>query len=132
MKIYRVFLKRSDGGKIENLVMIKDGLDILALMFQNLYLFYNKMWSKAFLFSFLFILLGFVSVKCLMMYFVYLVLCSYIALRFVDWKSKQLIGEQYEFLGVFAGRTKKEAKERFLEEFNSNYKDNDKLEQKIF
>lgn len=131
MKIYRVFLKRSDGGKIENLVMIKDGFDIFALIFQDLYLFYNKMWGKAFLFFFLFMLLDF-TLNIFFMLLGYAVICSYIALHFTDWKSKQLLDEKYEFLGEFSGRTKKEAKERFLKEFNSNYKEDDKLEQKIF
>jgi len=131
MKIYRVFLKKSESGKIEDLVMVKDGLDIIALLYQDLYLFYNKIWDKAVLFFFVFILLDLIPNICFML-IGYIIICSYLALHFADWKSKQLLKNKYEFLGVFGGRSKKEAKERFLQDFNSSYKDSDKLEQKIF
>ncbi|MDD2839921.1 MAG: DUF2628 domain-containing protein [Rickettsiales bacterium] len=131
MKIYRIFLKKTSENKIEDLKMIKNGFDIYALMFQDLYLFYNKMWHKAFLFFFLFIALDF-TFNIFLMLIGYLIICSYLALHFTDWKSKQLLDNGYEFLGLCSGKNRREAKEKFLEDFNSNYKEKDKLEQRIF
>ncbi len=131
MKTYKIFLKRNADGKIEDLRIVKNGFDVFALMFQDLYLFYHKMWGKALLFFLFFVLLGFVlniSLKLVG----YLIVCSYIAVCFSDWKSKQLSDDGYEFLGISNGNNKKEAKEKFLEYFNTNYKEKDKLEQRIF
>jgi hypothetical protein len=130
MKIYKIFLKENEG-KIEDLKIIKDGVDFFALIFQDLYLFYNKMWGKAFLFFFAFFVLDF-TFNIFFMLIGYVIICSYIALHFSDWKSEQLIKDGYKILGLCNGKNKKEAKENFLEDFNNNYKEKDKLEQKIF
>lgn len=131
MKTYKIFLKRNTEGKIEDLRIVKNGLDLFALLFQDLYLFYNKMWGRAFLFFFLFTALSF-ALNISLMLTSYLIICCYIAVCFSDWRSEQLSNDGYEFLGISSGNNRKEAKENFLEYFNTNYKEKDKFEQRIF
>ena len=62
----------------------------------------------------------------------YIIVGLYFAVHFSDWKSSKLEKNGYIFLGIISGKTKKEAKELFLESFNKNYVEKDKMEQKVF
>jgi hypothetical protein len=131
MKIYRMLLKRNINGKIEDLEVIQNGFSIFALIFQIPYLLYNKMWSMVCFFSCLFIILGF-TFNIFLISIGYIIVCLYISLNFANWKFKKLISNGYEFLGYSEGNSKKDAKERFLENLNRDYNGKDKLKQEIF
>ena len=135
MKTYKIFLKRSKDGTIEDLQLIYKGFDILAFLLQIFYLFYQKLKVQAKTTIIVFVVLYFLYYLSFSIYTIiilYLVICVYIGFKYHDWKSRNLIMRGYEFLGIISGKNQKQAKLDFLEKLNNNYQEKDKLEQKIY
>lgn len=135
MKTYKIFLKRSKDGTIEDLQLIYKGFDILAFLLQIFYLFYQKLKVQAKTTIIVFVVLYFLYYLSFSIYTIiilYLVICVYIGFKYHDWKSRNLIMRGYEFLGAISGKNQKQAKLDFLEKLNNNYQEKDKLEQKIY
>ena len=135
MKIYRIFLKKTNEGVIDDLKLVKEGFNILAFVFQLGYLAYKGLWRQSFIIFAVFSFLGLISVSVLAIYImmsIQICVCIYIGFEFSDWYSQKLTKSGYEFLGYSSGIDEKDAKLKFLDNINNNYTSEDKLEQKIF
>lgn len=135
MKTYKIFLKRSKNGTIEDLQLIYKGFNVPAFLLQGFYLFYQKLKVQAKAILIIFGILFSLSYLLFSIYTIiisYILVCLYIGFKYHDWKSRNLIMRGYEFLGTISGKNQKQAKLDFLEKLNSNYKEDDKLEQKIY
>lgn len=136
MTLYKIFLKRSKTGVIEDLELIKDGFNFFILIFQVLYLLYKKLWKKALILFLVFVFLNSLQYKELFSNYItisiQLSILLYVAFECNDWIAKKMIKDGYEFLGFSSGNNIKEAKLKFLENMNENYTSGDKLEKKIF
>lgn len=135
MKIYRIFLKKSEDGKIEDLELLKEGFNIWAFAFQIFYLLYKRLWKQSLV---VFVIMGITNLLQYRYISPYIIIpiqtgvLIYIAFECIDWLSINKVKNGYEFLGYTSGNNEKEAKLKFLESINNNYTANDKLEQKIF
>lgn len=135
MKIYRIFLKKNNKGVIENLEMIKEGFNIYAFIFNIFFLLYKKLWKEFFIIFFIIIVLNIFEKYFISSYVIIpiqLCLCVFISFEYQDWITKKMIKTGYQFLGYSSGNTIREAKLKFLDNLNENYKNDDKLEQKVF
>jgi len=135
MKVYRIFLKRTNDGVIDDLEMLKDGFDFWAFLFQLFYLIYRRLWKQAIIIFVLLTVLNALRLRFLNSYIVIpinICLCIYIGFEYADWYAQRLVKNGYQFLGYSSGNDVREAKLKFLESINNNYMDDDRLEQKIF
>lgn len=130
MKTYRIFLKKEDN-VIQDLQIVQAGFSWLGFCLSYFYLFSKKLWMKGFIFLLVSFLLEF-TFNIVLMLIGYLLISLYIGLHFANWQSKNLETNGYIFLGNIQGNSIKEAKMSFLENFNKNYNEKDKLEQKVF
>ena len=130
MKTYRIFLKKQNNA-IEDLQIVQAGFSWLGFYLSYFYLFSKKLWVKGFIFLLVSFLLEF-TFNIVLMLIGYLLISLYIGLHFANWQSKNLETNGYIFLGNIQGHNIKEAKMSFLENFNKNYNEKDKLEQKVF
>lgn len=135
MKIYRIFLKKADDGKIQDLELIADGYSYLSLFFGFFYLFYKKLWLQGSL-LFLLCILSMTAQYILSGFYIGIiaVLGSLVfsGFEYIDWKSKKMIKDGYQYLGYSSGNDEREAKLKFLENINSNQEQSNKMEQKVF
>ena len=135
MRTYKIFLKKSKKGTIEDLQIIYKGFDFLAFLLQIFYLFYQKLKVQAKTTIIVFVVLYFLYYLSFSIYTIiilYLVICVYIGFKYHDWKSRNLLMRGYEFLGTISKKNQKQAKLDFLEKLNDNYQEKDKIEQKIY
>ena len=137
MKIYRIFLKKDKNGKIEDLILIKEGFSIFTFIFQGFYLLSKQLWLEAT------ILFGIIIFSNILKYYFKILFISiplqlgvllYYSFEFNDLFTKRLIKDGYEYLGYSSGKDEKEAKLKFLDTFTKSYdnKKEDKLETKVF
>ena len=136
MKTYKIFLKRSKDGTIEDLQLIYKGFNVLAFLLQIFYLFYQKLFVQARATTITLVLVAIFSkllnISVYTFIIIEMLICIYVGFKYHDWKSRNLIMRGYEFLGTIGGKNKKQAKLDFLEKLNNNYQEKDKLEQKIY
>lgn len=135
IKIYRIFLKKTKKGVIEDLELIKEGFNMWAFMFQFFYLLYKKLWKQSLILFVIIAITNFLQYKYLSGYIIIpiqLGVTLYVAFEITDWLSMDRVKTGYEFLGYTSGNNEREAKLKFLENMNSTYSGKDKLEQKIF
>ncbi len=135
MKIYRIFLKKTNKGIIDDLELLKEGFNIWAFVFQLFYLIYRRLWKQSIVIFVLFSILNLLQLNFISAYIIIpiqICICIYIGFEYTDWYSQKLVNSGYQFLGYSSGNDKKEAKLKFLDSINNNYTKDDKLEQKIF
>ena len=136
MKTYKIFLKRSKDGIIEDLQLIYKGFNVLAFLLQIFYLFYHKLFVQARATTITLILIAVFSkllnISIYTFIIIEILICIYVGFKYHDWKSRNLVMRGYEFLGTISGKNQKQAKLDFLEKLNNNYQEKDKLEQKIY
>lgn len=135
MKIYRIFLKKTNEGIIDDLELLKEGFNIWAFVFQLFYLIYRRLWKQSIVIFVLFSILNLLQLNFISAYIIIpiqICICIYIGFEYTDWYSQKLVNSGYQFLGYSSGNDKKEAKLKFLDNINNNYTKDDKLEQKIF
>ena len=135
MKIYRIFLKKTKEGVIDDLELLKEGFNVWAFVFQLFYLIYKRLWKQLIIMFILFSVLNILQLNFVSSYIIIpiqICICVYIGFEFTDWYSQKLVKIGYQFLGYSSGNDEKEAKLKFLDNINNNYTNNDKLEQKIF
>ena len=135
MKIYRIFLKKTDSGEIEDLELLHDGFSFPSLIFGSLYLFYKGLWQQGLIIFLLAFLSGAIQFSIAGFYIGGIAVLGsliYAGFEYVDWKSKKMLKEGYQYLGYSSGNNEREAKLKFLENLNSNHPQEDKMEQKVF
>ena len=135
MKIYRIFLKKTNEGVIDDLELLKEGFNIWAFVFQLFYLLYKKLWKQSLITFVVFSILNLLQLLFLSAYIIIpiqICICIYIGFEYIDWYTQKLVKTGYEFLGYSSGNNEKEAKLKFLDSINDSYTSDDKLERKIF
>jgi hypothetical protein len=131
MKTYKIYLKKTKHGVIEDMIMIKEGFIFLAFLFGALWLLYKKVFRVAFI---VFLILGFlfylqeknwISISFIIP--IKLAMMFYIGFEASDWHGSSLEREKYQFLGYASGKNMKEARLRFLDKINEGNKKNIKI-----
>ena len=124
MKLYNALIKKSDTGKIEDIVLLKDGFSIWAFFFSALWFLYHKMRKEfcillvvniAFAFSDKVCLLSGFDEFCLQMAFFFI-----IALNANYWLVDDLRKRGYEFVGMVFGTDDANARMRFVENLQAD------------
>ena len=134
MKTYRIFLKRHDN-IIDDLKLLKESFNPLAFIFNIFYLLFQGLWFQFAISFIILILLLFIQIKFNLHFITIPIKISYfifLGFEFIDWKSRILEKNGYEFIGYSFGNDTKEAKLRFLENLNNNHPKEDKLEKIIY
>lgn len=111
-KKYNVFIKRTIDGKIEKTLLISAGFNFYACTLQLLfilfvYLFYLKKNKIAILFIF--------SIVFIFLYPINILFSIIIGFKFNYFLSKMYIKSGYEYLGWTTGKSKQEAKQKFID-----------------
>lgn len=135
MKIYRIFLKKNKEGVIEDLELVNERFNFLALLFPVLYFLYKKMWKDALTLFVIFLILFAIFSSFNLNYIAAIIqlgISIYCGFEYYEWETKNLIKNGYEYLGRSSGNDEREAKLKFLDTINADYNSNDKLEQKVF
>ena len=124
MKFYNIFLKESKDKKIEDLVLIKEGFNIFALIFNVLWLMSKKCFFSSIIFLFLiFTAKSFLNIYGFMA--IYILLSLLISFEGHRLLIKDYIWSDYKYLGYTSGNNEKEAKRRFLDYCNKDIEEND-------
>ena len=121
MKLYNAYIKNRDTGDIEDLIFIKNGFSISALIFNFIWFFYHKMFKASiaaiaaiWIAMQLIILMGIDGSSFLL---AFLCVSLILAVNGNFWHSKYLRTKNYEFVGCFFGDNKEAAKLRFVEQY---------------
>ena len=135
MKTYKIFLKRDRNFVIQDLQVVNKGFSIWACLLQVFYLGYQKLRIQTEIMILVMLLLNLLQLLFVPLFIIIIFeifLCFYIGFKYPTWKTDNLLKNGYEYTGEMSGTSQKQAKLDFLEKFNSNYINDDKLEQKIF
>lgn len=127
MKTYNIFIKQNkENNSIEDVLLIKDGFNIFACIFNIFWFLFNKLWLFAFI---TFIMLNFsVLIFSTTISNIFILLF----LLLIGFESNNLLlyrfqREGYYFVGYSIANSKKEAELKFLDDFNKNAKDNNRI-----
>lgn len=115
MNSYNIFMKHSQK-EIENIIFVKIGLNFQALIFNILWLFYNKMIINGTILLIMYFYTFYINIYA----FIFLYITTSIILCFFGNKLfvKHLIYvENCKFLGISDGKNIEEARKLFLKEF---------------
>jgi len=126
---YRIFLKKTDKGVIEDLELVEERTNIWCI-FSFGYLVYKKLYLPGAILGALFCI--FVAIFGLFACITLPLLSIYVALKYADWRSIFLLKHGYEFLDYSSGKDKKEAKLNFLENFDKNHEEQSDMQKKIY
>jgi hypothetical protein len=126
MKLFNIYIKKSDNTAIEDLVMIKSGFSFPAFFLNVLWFLQHKMWKEFFSLVIFNIILITLFQKNFFGDFDFFALelgfLLVVALNANYWYEQYLRQQNYQFTGCVFGKNKDEAKLRFI----SNYfKDQD-------
>jgi hypothetical protein len=123
MKLYSVLTKENREGKIEDVVLLKEGFSYPAFFFSGLWFLYHKMWQEFFallLINFAFITLGNISANFDQL-FLEIAFLFIVALNANHWLGEKLKRSGYNFNGLVFGNNHAEAKLRFADNFKADY-----------
>lgn len=126
MKIYNVFIKEDKSGKIEDVVVLKDGFSLVAFIFTPLWFAYYKMWREFFVVLFFVFSLQILFAKVAMFYGVILQIIMVILIAF---NANYWLGEhlqkrkKYKFIGAVFGKNKAQARINLVKEFKLHFQD---------
>lgn len=122
MKLYNSYIKKRETGDIEDLIFIKNGFSIPALIFNFIWFAYHRMIKAAVLAVLtiwiliqVFNLLGISGAAAFLLSFLGVSLIIGVNGNF--WHSKYLRAKNYEFIGCFFGESKEAVKLRFVEQY---------------
>lgn len=123
MKLYNVLVKRNPAGKIEDIVLMKDGFSWLAFFFNGLWFLYYRMWKEFFvliLVNAAFIFFAKISSNfdrvLLETAFIFM-----IALNANYWRAEHLKKKSYELVGIVFGANRIDAKLHFVDGFDEEF-----------
>ncbi len=126
MKLYNAYIKNSENGAVDDLVLIKNGTSYKALFFSIIWFIYHRMWKETFiLFAVIWgliylqeksILPGYEAVTIII-----ICLSLIIAVNANFWYSKYLQKRNYQFSGCVFGKNQEMAKLRFVEGYIENH-----------
>jgi len=118
MKLFNIYLKKSDSQTIEDLVVIKDGFSFPAFWFSIFWFLQHRMWKECFGLVLVNAVLIFALNKgwfgSLDMLTIELGLLLIAGLNANYWYEQHLMTQKYQFVGCVFGENKDEAKLRFI------------------
>jgi len=119
MKLYSAFIKKNEAGKIEDVILLKEGFSFPAFIFNGLWFLYHKMYCEFlaiilinFSFTLFENLLSDFDILFLQISFIFIV-----ALNANHWLSEHLKKKNYQFIGLIFGNDLVSAKLRFIKNF---------------
>lgn len=119
MKIYNALIKKSREGKIEDVVVLKEGFSFPAFFFSGLWFLYHRMWHEFFVLLLIILLFG--SSNSLLSGFdkgfLQFAFFLIIALNANYWRCEHLKKNGYEFVGLVFGTDLDNAKLRFVSKY---------------
>jgi len=122
MKLYNALVKKNESGKIEDIIMIKEGFSWKAFIFNGIWFIYHRLWREIIiLFSISLIFVFFAKLsndfdKASLQ----LVLVFMVALNANHWLCDNLKKKGYEFVGIVFGSNNNNAKLRFVQKLQQN------------
>lgn len=123
MKLYSVLVKKSPTGKIDDLVLLRDGFSWLAFFFNGLWFLYYQMWKEFLVLvsvNVAFVFLAKISsnfdLVLLEIAFIFLV-----ALNANYWRTDHLKKKGYEMVGLVFGVNHVDAKLHFVKGFKTEF-----------
>lgn len=119
MKLYNTLIKKDAKGKIEDIVLLKEGFSLFAFLFNIFWFLRYKMWKESLVLMVANIVLAnvekysgdFNSTS------LEVVLLLVVAFNANYWLFEHLKNKNYEFVGMVFGKDLEEAKLRFIENF---------------
>ncbi len=127
MKSYSIFIKKNkENESVDDVILVKEGFNFYALIFNILWFLFKKMWICSIVFiiiipSILYIFSHFVAFSIILLILVF------IGLEANDLLIKKFQKSDYYFVGYSTGNDEKEAKLRFLDSLNQENKDKNKV-----
>lgn len=128
MKSYCIFVKRDPKTEvIEDVVLVRDGFNFKAMLFNTFWFLYHKLWLAAGVSA--------LVLELLFWFFrtnVYFVLAT-LGMLFIGFEANNVLiykfrkNKDYFFAGYALGRDEKEAKMRFLDDINAKNKDEGRI-----
>jgi len=124
MKLYSALIKKNKEGKIEDVVLLKDGFSFPAFFLSGLWFLYHKMW-KEFL-GLILVNITLVSISKIYAHFdlisLEILFAFIVALNANYWLCEHLRKRNYEFVGLVFGTSYSNAKFRFIKNLEVDYK----------
>lgn len=127
MRSYSIFIKKNkENESIDDVILIKEGFNFYASIFNIFWFLFNKMWICSFIFISIVSLIIYIFCNCIALSMIFLILI------FIGFEANNLLirkfqGSDYYFVGYSTGNDEKEAKLRFLDNFNKENKDKNKV-----
>lgn len=114
MRLYKVYAKKSEQGKINDIIVFKEGFSFMALFFNLVWLLYNKLWLK-FIQCILILFIAGNLPNTHFEVFVNVVVALSIAFYGHDWFSEKLVKRKgYIFEGYEFVKNRDEALLKFI------------------
>ena len=118
MKLFNIYIKKSEADTIEDLVVVKSNFAYLAFLFNILWFLQHKMWKEAASLTLINILLTIICQKGLFgsldVMTIEFGLLLIVGLNAGYWYEQYLLKHNYQFVGNVFGENKDEAKLRFI------------------
>lgn len=123
MKTFNALIKKNKEGKIEDIVLVKDGFSFSSFFFSGLWFLYHKMWHEFFALMMAGAMLCFFGdfIPSLDKFFLQLAFVFIVALNSNDWFCEHLKKKNYEFVGLVFGDDYASAKMRFVKNLKADY-----------
>jgi hypothetical protein len=122
MQPYNTLIKKNKEGKIEDIILLKDGFSITAFLFNGLWFLYHRMWKE-----FLAVILINIIVAKLADFstnfddiFLQITLVFMISLNANYWFCQHLINKGYQFVGMSFGSNCEDARLSFVRNFSAD------------
>lgn len=124
MKPYNALIKKNKEGKIEDVILLKEGFSFFAFLFSGLWFLYHRMWKELLaliLINIAFAILGkfYPNSNKIFLEFSFLLI---IALNATYWLCEHLKKKGYEFVGIVFGENCVNAKIRFIKNLEADLK----------
>ncbi len=123
MNLYDALIKKNKKGKIEDVVLLKEGFSFFAFLFGPLWFLYHKMWSEFLALLIVNFVLEAFSSKIFSDFdknFLEVALLFIVALNANHWLCQNLKKKRYEFIGLVFGADCASAKLRFVKNFEAD------------
>ncbi len=126
MKPYNALIKKNKEGKIEDVILLKEGFSFFAFLFSGLWFLYHRMWKELLaliMINIAFFMLGkfFLDFNKILVETAFLFL---VALNATYWLCDHLKKKGYEFVGIVFGENSTNAKIRFIKNLEADLKPN--------
>ena len=126
MKLYNIFIKQDSAGRVEDVVLLKDGISIIALISTPFWFLYHKMWNEFFAVVFITIIFSLFAEFSseLTEALLQSILLFLIAVNANYWRGENLRKKRnYFFGGVVFAKSAAEAKSNFVRNFGISFAD---------